>query len=266
MNQTTINTFNAAPAALVKPAWWVSRHWFKPSFYGLEHLNQQQPALYVGNHTIYGFDSPAFVLGVYQHQGIWLRGLADRFHFYFPLWRDVLTQFGAFEGTRAAVATLMQNQQHILIYPGGSREVLKNKNEAYQLFWKKRLGFVELAIEHGYDIIPFAALGGEETLDIRYDSHDFNQSILGKLAQKTGFSKKFLREGNFFFPIVRGYKHLPFLPKPLPLSYQFMPRIHTHQLGQHCTLQQKIALRAHIKQQIEQGLQALRDKSSNALK
>lgn len=260
MNQTHLSKFKSAPEFLSKPAWWLSRHWFKPSFYGLENLDKDRPALYVGNHTIYGFDSPAFVLGIYQHKKIWLRGLADRFHFYFPLWRDALKQFGAFEGTRESVATLMQAKQHILIYPGGSREVLKNKNEAYQMFWKERLGFIELAIEYGYDIIPFAAFGGEETLNIIFDASDFKQSTLGKLTKKTGFSKKFLRDGEFFFPIVTGYKHIPFLPKPLHLSYQFMPRIKTQQLGQDCSLKQKMTLRNKVQQQIEQALQALRSK------
>lgn len=266
MNQSAIGQFKSAPLALAKPAWWLSRYWFKPSFYGLDHLDQQQPALYIGNHTIYGFDSPAFVLGIYQHKHIWLRGLADRFHFYFPVWRDALQQFGAFEGTREAVSTLMQARQHILIYPGGSREVLKNKHEAYQLMWKERLGFIELALEHGYDIIPFAALGGEETLDIKFDGNDFKHSWLGKVAQKTGFSKKFLRDGEFFFPVVTGYKNIPFVPKPLPLSYQFMPRINTQQLGLQCSLEQKMALRDQVQQQIEQALAELRHKKNHSPK
>lgn len=260
MNKTYLSQFKSAPPVLLKPAWWLSRQWFKPSFYGLENLHKEKPALYIGNHTIYGFDSPAFVLGVYEHKKIWLRGLADRFHFYFPLWSDTLKQFGAFEGTRESVATLMHARQHILIYPGGSREVLKNKNEAYQLFWKERLGFIELAIEHGYDIIPFAAIGGEETLDIIYDASDFKKSTLGKLAKKTGFSKKFLRDGEFFFPIVTGYKHLPFFPKPLPLSYQFMPRINIQHLTQPCSIEQKMALRDQVQQQIKQALHSLQAK------
>lgn len=258
MNQPLVSQFKSAPAVLVKPAWWLSRYWFKPSFYGLENLDKDRPALYVGNHTIYGFDSPAFVLGIYEHKKIWLRGLADRFHFYFPVWRDALKQFGAFEGTRQSVAALMQAKQHVLIYPGGSREVLKSKHEAYQLLWKERLGFIELAIEHGYDIIPFAALGGEETLDIIFDANDFRHSALGKMAKKTGFSKKFLRDGEFFFPIVTGYKNIPFLPKPIALSYQFMPRIKTQHLGQQCAVEQKMALRNQVQQQIETALEDLR--------
>jgi len=257
-SSSLVADFQPLPAPLVQPVWWLSKRWFKPRFYGLEHLDAKRPALYVGNHTIYGFDSPAFVLGIYQHKKIWLRGLADHFHFYFPLWRDALQQFGAFDGTRQAVDRLMQARQHILIYPGGSREVLKHKGEAYQLFWKQRLGFIELAIQHGYDIIPFAALGGEETLDIVYDGNDFKQSWLGKLAQKSGFSARFLRHREFFFPLVTGYKHIPFLPKPKALAYQFMPRLTTRHKDINASDEEKMALRHYIQQQIEIGLHMLR--------
>ncbi|XID74447.1 lysophospholipid acyltransferase family protein [Alkanindiges sp. WGS2144] len=259
MHQTMPHQFKPLPSLMIKPVWWLSKCWFKPRFYGLEHLDLQKPALYIGNHTLYGFDSPAFVLGVYQYKKIWLRGLADRFHFYLPLWRHALAQFGAFEGNRQAVAWLMQQGKHILIYPGGSREVLKNKGEAYQLMWKQRIGFIDLAIEHGYDIIPFAALGGEETLDIIFDSNDFNHSWLGRLAQKSGFSRKFLRNGEFFFPLVQGYKGIPFLPKPQVLSYQFMPRLSVQHQNLKFSHEEKMALRNHIQQQINQGLTLLRE-------
>jgi 1-acyl-sn-glycerol-3-phosphate acyltransferase len=136
---------------------------------------------------------------------------------------------------------------------------VKHKGEAYQLFWKQRLGFIELAIQHGYDIIPFAALGGEETLDIVFDGNDFKKSWLGKLAQKSGFSARFLRNGEFFFPIVTGYKHIPFLPKPKALAYQFMPRLTTRHKDIHASDEEKMALRDYIQQQIEIGLCMLRN-------
>lgn len=257
MSNSSFPDYKVLPSVVIQPLWWLSQHWFKPQFYGLDHLDIQQPALYIGNHTIYGFDSPAFVFGLYQHKKIWLRGLADHVHFYLPLWGNRLKQFGAFDGNREAVIQLMKAQEHILIYPGGSREVLKNKDESYQLIWKERLGFIELALQYGYDIIPFAAYGGEETLDIVYDADDFNQSWLGKLAEKSGFSRKFLRDGEFFPPITKGYKNIPFFPKPVSLAFKFMPRLKTNIINVGFSRQEKMALRDHIQQQIEQGLKEL---------
>ena len=37
------------------------------------------------------------------------------------------------------------------------------------LIWKKRLGFARLAIESGYPIVPFAAVGAEEMFHVLLD-------------------------------------------------------------------------------------------------
>jgi len=129
-----------------------------------------------------------------------LRGVGDRIHFQIPFWGNFLQRYGAFEGTRESIHELMQMGEHILLYPGGGREVLKNKGEAYQLVWKSRYGFIELALAHGYDIIPFAAIGGEELVDIKYDSNDFRKSLLGKGLQRVGILQR-MRNGEPLFQL-----------------------------------------------------------------
>jgi len=48
--------------------------------------------------------------------------------------------------------------------------VLKHSSTPrYELLWKERLGFARLAIKHGYPIIPCAAVGTEDMLDIVMD-------------------------------------------------------------------------------------------------
>ena len=65
---------------------------------------------------------------------------------------------------------MMENGEHIMVFPGGSREVCKHKGEAYKLVWRNHLGFAHMAIEFGYDIIPVASIGGEETYEILWDA------------------------------------------------------------------------------------------------
>jgi hypothetical protein len=155
--------------------------------YGLEHLDADRPALYVGNHTIYGIlDAPLMVLDMYEKTGIYCRSLGDHVHFKVPGWREMLLQGGAVDGVPENCSKLMQGRQHIIVYPGGAREVMKNEGEQYRLVWKHRTGFARMAMQHGYDIIPFAALGADDAYAIRYDSQRFRQSLLGKVAQKTG--------------------------------------------------------------------------------
>lgn len=217
-----------------------------------------RPALYVGNHTLLGYDVPPLVLGLYIDQKVWLRGVADPVHFRLPLWGQMVHKFGGFNGTRESISALMQAGEHILVYPGGGREVMKNKGEAYQLFWKNRVGFIELALAHGYDIIPFAAVGGEETLDLHYDANDFRASMLGRLAHQTGLLK-YMRNGEAFVPWVTGFKKLPYIPKRQPLRYQFMPRIETRHLAHAEHDRLKWHIRDSVAQAIQTGISALKE-------
>ena len=106
-------------------------------------------------------------------------------------------------GTRDNVRALMRDRQTILVFPGGSREVNKRRGQQYQLLWRERVGFARLAIEHGYPIVPFAAVGVDDMLDVIIDQ---NTPIYGQLAR--GYEKLM---GFPVPPIVRGIG-----PTPIP--------------------------------------------------
>lgn len=77
---------------------------------------------------------------------------------------------GGVDGTRVNAEFLMQHKQHILVYPGGQREVLKHSSiPNYALLWKERMGFARLAIKYGYPIVPVAAVGVEDFLHVAWD-------------------------------------------------------------------------------------------------
>ena len=63
----------------------------------------------------------------------------------------------------------MRDDQTILVFPGGSREVNKRRGQQYQLLWGQRMGFARLAFEHGYPIVPCAAVGADDMLDVIVD-------------------------------------------------------------------------------------------------
>jgi 1-acyl-sn-glycerol-3-phosphate acyltransferase len=203
---------------------WMER-WFEPQFLGLEHLDAARPALYVGNHTLYGtLDGPLMLLGLYQRKGIYLRSLGDHLHFKVPGWRDMLIEGGVVAGTPDNCRALMQAGEHILVYPGGGREVMKNKGEEYRLVWKERTGFARMALQQGYDIIPFAAIGADDTYRIRYDANDFNASRLGRLLRRTGITDRYLRGGEAFAPLATGLAGSP-VPRPEKFYFAFGERI-----------------------------------------
>ena len=203
------------------------RFYFAPEYLHVERADAKRPTLFVGNHSVYGvLDVMLFVDGLYRERAIVLRSLADRNHFKVPVWRDFVMQTGAVLGSRANCAALMRRRAHILVFPGGAREVFKHKGEAYRLIWKERYGFVKLAIEHGYTITPYATVGAEEAFDVLLDSRDYLKSPLGRVLKSTGIADAYLRGGEEFPPLVRGLG-LSVLPRPEKLYFSIGKPIDT---------------------------------------
>lgn len=198
----------------------LSKVYFTPTFIGAEQLDASQPAMYVGNHSMYGvLDSPMLIDYLYNEHQVAVVSIADHSHFYLPLWRSVVKKFGAVDGVPDYVREAMQQGYSILVFPGGGREVLKREGEQYHLIWKQRYGFLKLAQEFGYDIVPFAALGGDEVFDIGFDANKVVQhQYFQKLLQVPQLNR-LLRKGEVIPSLP---KHL--IPKRLPFYFKFMPR------------------------------------------
>jgi len=134
------------------------------------------------------------------------------------VWRDLVEMTGAVLGSRANCAALMRRRAHILVFPGGAREVFKRRGEAYQLIWKERYGFVQLAIEHGYTITPYATVGAEEAFSVLLDASDYMKTPVGRVVAATGFAGRYLRGGEELPPLVRGVG-LTLIPRPEKLYF-----------------------------------------------
>lgn len=205
----------ATAKLLLEPWQWLTN----PQFSGLEHVAADRPALYVANHTLMGvLDVPLLVLDLYERKGVFLRALGDHLHFTVPLWRDLLSRFGAIDGTRDNCRALMRSGESILVFPGGGREVFKRKGEQYSLIWKERMGFARLAIEFGYPIVPLAAVGAEECYDILFDHDDFEKLPLWPVIERL------VPRADEIPPVVRG---LGPLPRPQRFYFHFGKPVET---------------------------------------
>lgn len=205
----------------------LERWYFDPIFLNSDQLNMSKPALFVGNHTLYGLlDVPLFVEHIREQHGIHLRSLGDRMHFHLPVWKDILTKGGMVLGSPENCHALMESGQSIIVFPGGAREVMRRKGEKYQLIWKKRTGFARLAIEHGYDIIPFASVGADDCFDIVIDANDIQQNATARKVLKAFKLNDKLRGGDILPPIPVGVGYLP-IPKPQRFYFSFGERIST---------------------------------------
>lgn len=224
---TSLPSFEPPPIKFVQDLMRPFRQYFAPRYYGMEEFDASRPALFIGNHTIYGM-TDGFFLGseMYEKQGLFIRALVDNMHNEVPLWRDMVSKLGFIPASREVCETLMREGNSIMVFPGGARETCKQKGEQYTLTWKKRVGFARMAIQNGYDIVPVAGLGGDDLYKIIWDSQDIMASPFGKFLKFTGFADKFLKGGENIPPIAKGIGFTG-LPKPERLYISIGKRIET---------------------------------------
>lgn len=229
----------------------LQRYYFRPTFLGAENLNPQKPAMYVGNHTIYGvLDSPILIDYLYNEHKIAIVSLADHMHFHIPVWKEVVKRVGGVDGVQAYARQAMQQGYSILVFPGGGHEVIKRKGEAYQLIWKQRYGFLKLAQEFGYDIVPFVALGGDEVFELGFDVNVLlRQKWFNKILSNPKIGS-FLRNGEVIPSIP---KHI--IPKRIPFYFKFMPRLSIDQIE---TMEDMVQFRDGLQQLIYAEIEALK--------
>lgn len=223
LEKQAIRSFKTPPEQMLYDFGKLMRLYFTPYYEGLENIEASKPALYVCNHSIYGItDGFLFVDHVYKQTGAFIRPMVDNTHYKIPVWRNVLLDFSVVRGSRENCALLMENNAHILVFPGGMREILKRKEEKNTTVWKNRTGFAAMAMQYGYDIIPVACYGGDEAFDFVVDGKDIQKSIIGKLfADKI---EKWFKNGEHLPPIVKG---LGPLPRPVNIYHKFGKRIST---------------------------------------
>lgn len=256
--------FTPPPLSTVERALKLQSMYFDPHFYGLDNVDSEVPALYVGNHTIYGsLDAPLIYSTLYREKNIVLRSLGDSFHWKVPFWGKLMTEGGAVEGNRENCSRLMEAGEHVLVFPGGGREVAKRKGEEYKLTWKTRTGFAYMAIKYQYPIIPIASVGADDAYKVVYDAYDFQGSLLGKLLMKNKTVQEQLRGGDVFMPLSKGVGITP-IPRPERFYFSFGEPIDTTEYkGQENNLEVQWKLRKRVMDALESEiatLMSIRDK------
>lgn len=222
-----------------------------PRTYGIERIPSDGPVLLVGNHTVFGLiDTPLLFAEVFEQRGRVLRSLGDHAHFAIPVWRDILTRYGAVRGNRENCAELMKAGEPILVFPGGGREVMKRKGERYRLLWKERVGFARMAAEHGYPIVPFGAIGVEDAYDIHLDG----DSPL--MAPARAVARLLTGRPEMVPPMATGIGPTP-LPRPERFYFGFGAPIQTTGIGDPGDPAVIETLRDEVRAAVEAEIEAL---------
>jgi 1-acyl-sn-glycerol-3-phosphate acyltransferase len=143
--------------------------WFFPvTGTGLENIPPNaRKVIFVANHQRYGVEAIALAAFIYMEKGIIVRALVDKMFASIPLVKHLLYYFGSVVGTRENCAAVMECHDPMLVFPGGSHEVFRAPElPNYTVMWRDRTGFVRMAAEHGYTIIPLSNIGLEDMMPV----------------------------------------------------------------------------------------------------
>lgn len=218
----------------------------RPVFYGLDRIPDERPLLFVGNHTLYGLlDAPFMAAELYEKRGIWLRGLGDFAHWEIPGWGQLLTHLGCVPGTREVCTKLMQRQACIGVFPGGAHETSRLHGERYKLDWRDRMGFAQMAVENRCTIIPFSAIGVDDSFTFWLDRNEM-------LAIKplASLIKLVNKRPEVIWPLPKSYR-------PERLYFHFGEPIRTDQYAGDTSKANVIATRDRTRDAIQEGIEFL---------
>jgi 1-acyl-sn-glycerol-3-phosphate acyltransferase len=194
----------------------ILKQWFQPTLEGAENIPAEGGALLVSNHGNFGVDLLVLVTLFHERLGRVLRSLGDRVVFATPIFRDLARTMGVIEGEPEATVRLLQDDELVLVYPGGAKEALSAPEDVYRLQWESNRGFIRTALRAQKPIIPVAGIGNEE-LYVQVVSKDrVRDSRVGRLISQ------FLGD-KYVTPLYMGLGMLPF---PTELHYLIGEPIH----------------------------------------
>ncbi|MEN4446340.1 1-acyl-sn-glycerol-3-phosphate acyltransferase [Mycobacterium sp. SM3041] len=187
----------------------------RPYVEGLESLPADGRFLLVANHTQSFIEVPLILHYVRRGIGTRVRPLAERGigKMGGPM-GDVVAAVGAVVGSPENAQELMRNNDTILVFPGGGRELAKFKGEENTINWLGRAGFAREAIIGGYPIVPVTLVGGDDM----YQHLFTRDSTLGRLSMT--ISEKITGRPNMPIPLMRGIGPT-LIPRPQRMYLRF---------------------------------------------
>ena len=157
------------------------RAWNGYEVRGFEHVPLDRPALLVFYHGLIPIDAWYFGSWFYQRTGRLIRALGERLLFQVPGLRETCLRMGVVPGTRENALKALSEGHLVGVSPGGVREAIAGRAREYQLVWGERLGFAQVALQAGVDIVPAFA----ENIDEAYRSPGVGHPAIQGFYERT---------------------------------------------------------------------------------
>lgn len=155
------------------------RHWFRVRSTGHENVPREGRVILAPNHSgLLPFDGAMITTDLLERLDPprSVRAIVDHFAFAQPYVGVFMQRTGQVPGTTRNFADLLRQDELVLVFPEGTRAIVKPYRERYHLK-KFNVGFVELAIEHEVPIVPVAVIGAEEQAPILFGSRTLGKKF-----------------------------------------------------------------------------------------
>ena len=146
--------------------WLLASLYFRAEVRGLGNVPEDGPVLLVGNHSGGNLtpDTSVFTLAFSSYFGVERRfyQLAHNLVLSAP-GLGFLRKYGTVAASPANARRALRSGAAVLVYPGGDHEVHRPVWERHRVDFDGRQGFIRLALEEDFPIVPVVAVGGQET-------------------------------------------------------------------------------------------------------
>ena len=158
----------------------VIRSYFRYEVVGMENVPPKGRAILVSNHGILPVDALLLIYAIKDSLDRWPRGLTDRRIFRIPVVRQFFMDLGIVLANPRTGKALLSKEHIVYIMPGGAKEAFKSSRERYRLLWRRRMGFVRLAIKTGSPIVPSVCIGIDEAYHVLFEGYKLSERVFGK--------------------------------------------------------------------------------------
>lgn len=131
----------------------------RASVVGADRIPRSGGCLIVSNHGRLDFDLFILLRLILRERGRLARMMADHMWFRVPLAGRVFRSIGAVDGSRENAARLLGDQELVLTYPGGVREIMGSTFRREHIDWEGRRGFAHVALDAGVPVVPVVGAG-----------------------------------------------------------------------------------------------------------
>ncbi|HEV2813133.1 MAG TPA: lysophospholipid acyltransferase family protein [Solirubrobacteraceae bacterium] len=146
--------------------WRLASLYFRGEVRGLGNIPEKGPVLLVGNHSGGNLtvDSGVFMLGFSAYFGVEreIYSLAHNLVVSMP-GLGFLKRWGVVAASRDNARKALEDENALLVYPGGDYEVHRPVWERNKVDFDGRKGWIRTALEHDVPVVPVVAIGGQET-------------------------------------------------------------------------------------------------------